>query len=411
MRAIVARPGGQKTDNPLMPGRRFLQIPGPTNVPDRVVRAMQGGMINHRGDDMPPLLAELKRGLRRVFGTEAAEIVLSPGSGAGAMESSLVNTVSPGEKLLCFANGFFGQLYAGLGRRLGADVEEVAIPWGEAVTGEAVYERLAADRGHAVRAVTVVHNETSTGVTSDLAAVRAAIDAAGHPALLVVDTISGLASMDFRFDGWGVDVAVCGSQKGLMLPPGLAIVCVNERAIAACRQVTTPRSFYDWRPVLEMAEVGFLPTTPPTSLLFGLQESLAVLEEEGLGNVYARHARLAAAVRAAVAAWDLTTVCADPARASSSITAVRLPEGVDGEEALGLARRHLELELGSGIGPLHGRAVRIGHLGSLNELEVLATVGGTELALAMAGCELPLGAGLAACQRLLAAHLPLPASG
>jgi alanine-glyoxylate transaminase / serine-glyoxylate transaminase / serine-pyruvate transaminase len=391
-----------------MPGRHFLQIPGPTNIPDRVLRAMERGMINHRGEDMPPLLAELKAGLARVFGTRAGEIVLSPGSGAGAMESSLVNTVSPGERLLCFANGAFGQLYASLGRRLGADVEEVAIPWGEAVSAELVHDRLAADRLHSVRAVTMVHNETSTGVTSDVAAVRAAIDAASHPALLVVDTISGLAGMDFRFDEWGVDVAVCGSQKGLMLPPGLAIACVNERAITACRQATTPRSFFDWRPVLEMAELGILPTTPPTSLLFGLQESLRMLEEEGLAAVYTRHARLARAVRAAVSAWDLTTVCADPARASSTITAVRLPDGVDGEEAIRLAKRHLELELGSAIGPLQGRAVRIGHLGWLNELEVLATVGGTELGLAMAGCPLPLGAGLAACQHALAEDLPIP---
>jgi alanine-glyoxylate transaminase/serine-glyoxylate transaminase/serine-pyruvate transaminase len=387
-----------------MAGRHFLQIPGPTNIPDRVVRAMERGMINHRGEDMPPLLDELKRGLRRVFGTTAGEVVLAPGSGAGAMESSIVNTLEPGDRVTCFANGFFGWLYADLGRRLAADVEEVAIPWGEAVPGELVYERLRADRDHAVRAVTVVHNETSTGVTSDLAAVRAAIDAAGHPALLVVDTISGLGSMEFRFDEWGVDVAVCGSQKGLMLPPGLAIACVSERAIARCRAVATPRNAFDWRPVLDMAEVGFLPTTPPTSILFGLREALRMLEEEGLPEVYARHARLASGVRAAVAAWDMATVCVDPARASASVTAVRLPEGVDGEEVLRLARRHLELELASAIGPLHGRALRIGHLGSLNELEVLATIGGAELALAMAGCAVPLGAGLAACQRSLAAR-------
>jgi alanine-glyoxylate transaminase / serine-glyoxylate transaminase / serine-pyruvate transaminase len=387
-----------------MSGRHFLQIPGPTNLPDRVVRAMERGLINHRGDEMPPLLDELKRGLRRVFGTEAGEIVLSPGSGAGAMESSLVNTLGPGERLVCFANGFFGQLYAQLGRRLGAEVEEVGIPWGEAVSGDVVHERLAADRAHTVKAVAVVHNETSTGVTSDVGAVRAAIDAAGHPALLLVDSISGLGSMEFRFDEWGVDVAVCGSQKGLMLPPGLAIACLSERAVEACRQVTTPRSFFDWRPVLELAEAGILPTTPPTSLLFGLQESLRLLGEEGLPEVFARHARLAGAVRAAVAAWDLATVCADPARASSSITAVRLPDGVDAGEVLRLAKAHLDLELAGAMGPLAGRAVRIGHLGSLNELEVAAVVAGTELALAMAGCPVPLGAGPAASQRALAAR-------
>jgi len=387
-----------------MPGRHFLQIPGPTNIPDRVVRAMERGLINHRGEDMPPLLDELKSGLRSVFGTAAGEIVLAPGSGAGAMESSIVNTLERGDRVLCFANGFFGQLYAVLGRELAADVDEVAIPWGEAVAGELVYERLAADREHRVRAVTIVHNETSTGVTSDLAAVRAAMDAAAHPALLVVDTISGLGSMDFRFDDWGVDVAVCGSQKGLMLPPGLAIACIGERAVARCRSVATPRRALDWRPVLDMAEFGILPTTPPTSILFGLQEALRMLDEEGLPEVYARHARLAAGVRAAVAAWDMATVCVDPGRASSSVTAVRLPDGVDAEAALQLAKRHLSLELASAIGPLRGRALRIGHLGALNELEVLATVGGAEMALAMAGCDLPLGAGLVACQRTLAAH-------
>jgi len=394
-----------------MPGRHFLQIPGPTNIPERVTRAMEAGLINHRGDDMPSLLHELKERLRRVFGTRQGEIILSPGSGAGAMESSLVNTVGPGDRLVCFANGFFGQLYALLGRRLGADVEEIAIPWGEAVGADAVHARLAADRERSVRAVAVVHNETSTGVTSDLAAIRAAIDAAGHPALLLVDTISGLGSMDFRFDEWGIDVAVCGSQKGLMLPPGIAIACVNERAIAACRRVTTPRSFFDWRPVLEMAEVGFLPTTPPTSLLFGLRESLRTLDEEGLPEVYARHARLAAGVRSAVAAWDLATVCVDPARASSSITGVRLPDGVDADRVLRAAKADLDLELGAAIGPLEGRAFRIGHLGSLNELETSAVVAGTELALAMAGCPVALGAGPAACQRSLAERWGLGGGG
>jgi len=387
-----------------MAGRHFLQIPGPTNIPERVVRAMQHGLINHRGEDMPPLLEEVKRGLQRVFGTAAGEIVLAPGSGAGAMESSIVNTLEPGDRMVSFANGFFGWLYADLGRRLGAEVEEVAVPWGEAVPDDLVYERLRADRDHSVRAVTVVHNETSTGVTSDLGAVRAAIDAAGHPALLVVDTISGLGSMDFRFDEWGVDVAVCGSQKGLMLPPGLAIACVSERAITRCRAVSTPRNAFDWRPVLDMAEVGFLPTTPPTSILLGLREALRMLAEEGLTEVYARHARLAAAVRSAVAAWDLTTVCVDPERASSSVTAVLMPDGVDAEVAIRMAKRDLSLELASAIGPLHGRALRLGHLGSLNELEVLATIGGAELALAAAGCGVTLGAGLAACQRALAAR-------
>ncbi|HKF77483.1 MAG TPA: aminotransferase class V-fold PLP-dependent enzyme [Candidatus Dormibacteraeota bacterium] len=387
-----------------MAGRHFLQIPGPTNIPDRVQRAMERRLINHRGDDMPPLLADLKTGLRRLFSTETGEIILSPGSGAGAMESSLVNAVGPGERLLCLANGYFGQLYAELGRRLGADVDVVEAPWGHAAPADLAYRRLAADRTHAIRAVAMVHNETSTGVTSDVGAVRAAIDAAGHPALLLVDTISGLACVDFHFDEWGVDVAVCGSQKGLMLPPGLAVVCASERAVAAARRVTTPRSFFDWRPVLEMAETGMLPTTPPTSLLFGLQESLRMFEEEGLAEVIARHGRLAAAVREAVAAWDLTTVCADPRLASSSITAVRLPEHVDGQAVLRLTREHLELELGSGIGPLQHRAVRIGHLGWLNELEVTAIVAGTEIALAMAGCPIAVGGGVAACQRSLASR-------
>lgn len=386
-----------------MAGRHFLQIPGPTNIPGRLRRAMQRDMINHRGEDMPSLLADVKLGLKRVFQTAVGEIVLAPGSGAGAMESSLVNTISPDERLVCFANGYFGEMYAALGRRFGAQVEEVAIPWGEAVSGELVYERLRGDEAHRVKAVAIVHNETSTGVTTDMAAVRAAMNAAGHPALLIVDTISGLGSVEFDFDGWGVDVAVCGTQKGLMLPPGLAIVCASRRAIEDSYRVSTPRGLYDWRPVLEMADDGFLPTTPPTSLLFGLQEALQMLEEEGLPNVYARHARLAGGVRSAVEAWDLATICVDPLRASNSVTGVRLPDGLDGEHVLRLAKRRLGLELGSAIGPLHGRAFRIGHLGWLNELEVLATVGGTEIALAMAGCELHLGAGLIACERSLAA--------
>jgi alanine-glyoxylate transaminase/serine-glyoxylate transaminase/serine-pyruvate transaminase len=364
---------------------------------------MERPLINHRGPEMTALAHDISRGLKQLFGTEAGEIVLTAGSGSGAMESSLVNTVSPGERVLSLSGGAFGDWYARQARRLGAEVEVLGVEWGEDIPREALEALLRGDADHEIRAVTVVHNETSTGVTWEVAGVRRALDAASHPALLLVDVVSSLGSMEFRFDEWGVDVAVCGAQKGLMLPPGLAIVCVSARALDACERTTTPRSYYDWRPYVELNPMGWFPVTPPTSLLFGLRESLAMMQEETLTGVYGRHARLAQGVRQAVDTWDLAMVGRDPALLSNSVTAIRLPEEIDGEALLSFAREQLNLELGGGIGPLAGKAFRIGHMGWLNELEVLATLGGAELALLACGFTVELGSGVSAAQRLFAA--------
>jgi alanine-glyoxylate transaminase/serine-glyoxylate transaminase/serine-pyruvate transaminase len=363
---------------------------------------MQRPLINHRGSEMAELAHDIFRGLKQLFGTESGEVVLTAGSGSGAMESSLVNTVSPGERVLSLSGGAFGEWYGRQAKSLGAEVEVLGVEWGEDIPKEALEAVLRGDTDHEIRAVTVVHNETSTGVTWNVAEVRRALDAASHPALLLVDVVSSLGSMEFRFDEWGVDAAACGAQKGLMLPPGLAIVCASPRALQACESVTTARSYYDWRPYVELNPKGWFPLTPPTSLLFGLRESLAMMGEETLAGVYGRHARLAQAVREAVDTWDLATVGRDPALLSNSVTAIRLPEEVDGEALLRFAREHLNLELGGGIGPLAGRVFRIGHMGWLNELEVMATLAGTELALRACGFGLELGSGVSAAQRLFA---------
>jgi alanine-glyoxylate transaminase/serine-glyoxylate transaminase/serine-pyruvate transaminase len=392
-------------------GRYFLQIPGPTNVPDRVLRAMDRPVPDHRGPELPALVREVVAGLRQVFQTAAAEIVLYPGSGSGATEAAIVNTLSPGDRVLAFNCGFFSHLFAESARRLGMAVDEVDLPWSRGVPPDLVRERLSADSAHTYRAVLVVHNETSTGVTTDVAAIREAMRAAGHPALLLVDTVSGLGSVDFRFDAWGVDVALTGSQKGLMLPPGMAILCAGPRALAAGVRATSPRSYFDWRPVLEEMRRGYFTYTPATLMLYGLREALRMLLEEGLPQVHARHARLAGAVRRAVHAWGLPIFCDDPTAYSESITAVVTPEGIQADAVLRAAER-LNLSLGAGLGQLKGRAFRIGHLGALGDLEVLATVGGTEMALRMAGVQVPLGAGLVAAQDALMVHhlTPRPAT-
>ncbi len=382
-----------------MTGRHFLQIPGPTNVPDRVLRAMDRAVPDHRGPEMPGLTREIVDRLRPVFGTESAEIVLYPGSGTAAWEASLVNTLSPGDRVLAFNIGHFSHLYADCARRMGMVVDELDLEWGTGVAPSKVEDRLRQDHEHSIRAILVVHNETSTGVTSDVATIRRAIDSAGHPALLLVDAVSSLASVRFEFDEWGVDVALTGAQKGLMLPPGMAMLAVSERAIAASSQATAPRFFLDWQPVIEQLHRGFFPYTPATLLLFGLREALRILDEEGLPNVFARHRRLAQGVRAAVSAWDLEILCRDPAEYSSTLTTVVVPAGVDSDEVLRVAEGRYGLSLGTGLGRLKGRAFRIGHLGSLNELEVIATLGGTELSLRRAGAPVQLGSGVTACEQ------------
>ncbi|HKV46376.1 MAG TPA: aminotransferase class V-fold PLP-dependent enzyme [bacterium] len=394
-----------------MPGRHFLQIPGPTNVPERILRAMDRPVPDHRGPELPALVAEILTGLKRIFQTARGEIVLYPASGTGAWEASLVNTVSPGDRVLAFNIGHFSHLYAEVARRLGAAVNEIDLAWGEGIPPRLVHDLLAQDPAGTYKAVLVVHNETSTGVTSDLAAIRAAMRAANHPALLLVDAVSGLASVDFRFDEWEVDVALTGTQKGLMLPPGMAVLCASPRAIEASVRVTAPRYFFDWRPVLEESRRGYFPYTPATLLLYGLREAVRMLLEEGLLNVFARHRRLAEAVRRAVSASGLSILCRDPALASPSLTTVLVPAQADAEAVVHAAAARLNLALGTGLGRLKGKAFRIGHLGALNELEVLATIGGMEMACVMAGIRLPLGAGLAACQRyLLEQHAPAAAA-
>jgi alanine-glyoxylate transaminase / serine-glyoxylate transaminase / serine-pyruvate transaminase len=384
-----------------MSGRPFLQIPGPTLVPDRIVRAMAQPIIDHRGPRFEALVRDCLDGLKTVFQTERGHVVLYPGSGTGAWEATIVNTLSPGDRVLACVNGHFATGFARTAAAFGAEIERLELPYGAGVSADAVEERLTADPGHEIRAVLVVHNETSTGVTSDVAAIRRAIDRARHPALLLVDTVSSLASIDFRLDDWGVDVALTGPQKGLMLPPGMAILAVGERALRASEKATCPRSFWDWRPVIERNRQGQYPYTPATSLLFGLQESLAMLREEGLPNVFARHARLAEACRRAVRAWPLALLCRNPAEYSNTLTAIVMPAGIDSDELVQRAYRRLELSLGIGLGEVKGKVFRIGHLGSVNELDLLGGLSGVEMMLKEIGVPLRLGSGLAAAQEFL----------
>ena len=384
-----------------MPGRPYLQIPGPTLVPERIVRAMSQPVIDHRGPKFAALVEACLGGLRRVFQTRQGHVVLYPGSGTGAWEAAIVNTLSPGDRVLACVNGHFSTGFAKTAEAYGVDVERLEVPYGEGVPADRLESRLRQDTAHELRAVLVVHNETSTGVTSNVAAVRAALDRAGHPALLLVDTVSSLASIDFRFDAWGVDVALTGPQKGLMLPPGMAILAVSERALSASDKARCPRAYWDWKPVLERNRRGEFPYTPATVLLFGLEEALRMLEEEGLENVFRRHARLAEACRRAVRALGLELLCRNPVEYSNTLTAVVMPEGVDSDELIRRAYARLELSLGVGLGAVKGRVFRIGHLGSLNELDLLGGLAGVEMMLKDIGVPVTLGAGLAAAQQFL----------
>jgi alanine-glyoxylate transaminase/serine-glyoxylate transaminase/serine-pyruvate transaminase len=384
-----------------MSGRRFLQVPGPTNVPDRVRQAMDRPVIDHRGTELPPLTAEIVERMRGVFGTSSAEIVLFPGSGTAGWEASIVNTLSPGDRVLAFNLGMFSHGYADCARALGMDVEEIDVEWGRSVPIDALEEALAADTERTIRAVQVIHNETATGVTTPVADVRAALDRADHPALLLVDAVSSVASIDFQFDNWRVDVVVTGAQKGLMLPPGMTILALSDRAIAAGESSRSPRYFLDWRPAIEMIHTGYFPYTPAVLLMYGLCEALRMLDEEGLPNVFARHHRLGAAVRAAVAAWGLEPVCREPANYSSTLTAIFVPEDINADDVLRVADERFQLSLGTGLARLKGRAFRIGHLGWLNELMVLGTIAGTEMTLSELGLPIQLGSGVAACEQQL----------
>ena len=365
-------------------GRHFLQIPGPTNVPGRILQAIERPTIDHRGPAFGALGRELLEGLKPIFGC-SGPVFIFPSSGTGAWEAALVNTLSPGDRVLMAETGHFATLWHRLAQRLGLEVEFLAGDWRHGADPAAIGARLAEDREREIKTVCVVHNETSTGVTSRIADIRKAIDEADHPALFMVDTISSLASIDYRQDEWGVDVTVAGSQKGLMLPPGLGFNAVSEKALAASEQAGLTRAYWDWADMRGPNAQGFFPYTPATNLLFGLREAIAMLNEEGLPRVFARHDRHAVATRAAVQAWGLELLCLEPAEYSSSLTAVLLPDGHDADAFRKMTLERYDLSLGNGLGKLQGRVFRIGHLGDFNDLMLAGTLAGVEMGLAAAG--------------------------
>ena len=366
------------------PGRHFLQIPGPSNVPDRVLRAMATPTIDHRSPEFAQLTSGILKNLGEVFQT-AEPVILYPSSGTGAWEAALVNTLSPGDRVLAFETGHFATLWRNIATRLGLEVEWVEGDWRRGVELSAARERLESDTSHTLKAVLVVHSETATGALSDIAGVRRILDETGHPALLLVDTISSLASVDYRHDEWGVDVTVCCSQKGLMLPPGLGMNAISRKALEASASARLPRSYWDWGPVLKMNERGFFPYTPPTNLLFGMEEALGMILDEGLAQVFARHRRLAEASRIAVNAWGLKMCCLDPAECTDSLTAVWMPEGHDADELRRLILDRFDMSLGTGLGKVKGRVFRIGHLGDMNDLMLMGTLCGVEMGFSLAG--------------------------
>jgi alanine-glyoxylate transaminase/serine-glyoxylate transaminase/serine-pyruvate transaminase len=386
-------------------GRHFLQIPGPSPVPDRILRAISLPTIDHRGPEFGALGRKVLEGMKTIFKTEHP-VVIYPASGTGAWEAALVNTLSAGDHILMFETGQFASLWNKLATRIGLKTEIMswqgqdehfpnAPGWRRGVQADMIHARLIEDKSHAIKAVCVVHNETSTGVTSDISAVRKAMDDAKHPALLIVDTISGLGSADFRHDQWGIDVSVSGSQKGLMLPPGISFNALSPRAIEASKTANLPRSFWAWDEIVEMNKDGYWPSTSSTNLLYGLSEVIDMLTEEGMENVFARHQRWAAGVRAAVNAWGLPIQCADPSVYSPILTGVITPVGVDADAIRKLVQQRFDLSLGTGLGKLKGRMFRIGHLGDSNDLTLLATLAGIEMGLKLSGVKLA-GSGVAA---------------
>ncbi|HWZ45948.1 MAG TPA: aminotransferase class V-fold PLP-dependent enzyme [Candidatus Saccharimonadales bacterium] len=364
-------------------GRHFLQIPGPTNVPDRVLRAMGRPVIDHRGAEFAELGREVLEGLRAVFQT-AGPVIVFPASGTGAWEAAIVNTLDPGDRVLMFETGHFSSLWKQVAERLGLVVEYVPGNWRRGASSAEAEAHLSRDTQHAFKAVMVVHNETSTGAASRIPEMRAAMDRVKHPALLMVDTISSLGSIDYRHDAWGVDVTVGGSQKGLMLPPGLSFNAVSEKALAANRQAKLPRYYWDWQEMLKPNREGFFPYTPATNLLYGLREALIMLKEEGLANVFARHARHGEATRAAVRAWGLGILCEEPLEYSNSLTAVMMPEGHDADQLRQVILENFDMSLGTGLSKLAHKVFRIGHLGHFNDLTLAGTLCGVEMGLRLA---------------------------
>ncbi|VVE24201.1 MULTISPECIES: pyridoxal-phosphate-dependent aminotransferase family protein [Pandoraea] len=385
-------------------GRHFLQIPGPSPVPDRILRAMSYPTIDHRGPEFGALGRKVLADIKKIFKTEQP-VVIYPASGTGAWEAALSNTLSPGDTVLMFETGHFATLWKKMAENLGLKPEFIGLPgtdgWRQGVKPEMIEARLRADTSHGIKAVCVVHNETSTGVTSDIAAVRRAIDAAGHPALLLVDTISGLGSADYRHDEWGVDVTVSGSQKGLMLPPGISFNAVSPKALEAGRHAKMPRAFWGWQEIIEANKNGYWPYTPNTNLLYGLSEALDMILEEGLDNVFARHQRLAEATRRAVQAWGLEIQCQDPAVYSPVLTGVVMPQGVDADEVRKRIYERFDMSLGQALGKIRGTMFRIGHLGDCNDLTLMATLAGCEMGLQLSGVKLA-GSGVVAAMAHLA---------
>ena len=365
-------------------GRHFLQIPGPTNVPERILRAIDQATIDHRGPEFAKMTLDSLERLKAVFKC-SGPVVIYPASGSGAWEAAPVNTLSPGDRVLMYETGHFSTLWKGIANRVGLKADVIPANWRHGVDPQAVEAKLSEDSVHEIKAIAIVHNETSTGVTSNIGEVRKAIDRVGHPALLMVDTISSLGSIDYRQDEWGVDVTVGGSQKGLMLPPGLAFNALSDKALRACKTSGLSTSYWDWEAVIQANEKGFFPYTPATNLLFGLSASVSMLLEEGLENVFARHARLGAAARCAVKAWCLELVCVEPAEYSNSLTAVMVPEGHDADALRQTILEKFNLSLGNGLSKLQGKVFRIGHLGDFNELMLAGTLSGVEMGLELAG--------------------------
>ncbi|MBB53927.1 MAG: serine--glyoxylate aminotransferase [Magnetovibrio sp.] len=365
------------------PGRHFLQIPGPSPVPDRVLRAMNRAVVDHRGPEFAELGLNVLRDIKPVFGTKN-HVIIFPSSGTGAWEAALVNTLSSGDKVLMFETGQFASLWLELAGKLGIEVDFVEGDWRSGVNADQVEEKLRADINHTYKAICIVHNETSTGVTSNVPNVRAAMDAARHPALLMVDTISSLGSVPYHHDAWGVDVTVSGSQKGLMLPPGLGFNAISNKALQVSKSNGLARSYWDWQAMIANNESGYFPYTPATNLLYGLQESLTMLSEEGLDKVFSRHDRMAEATRRAVQAWGLEVLCNNPDEYSSVLTGVMMPDGVDADEVRKVILDNFDMSLGTGLGKMKGRIFRIGHLGEINELTLIGALAGVEMGLSLA---------------------------
>ena len=387
-------------------GRHFLQIPGPSPVPDRILRAMSLPTIDHRGPEFGALGLKVLADIQKIFQTRQP-VVIYPASGTAAWEAAMVNTLSPGDQVLMYETGHFAALWQKLATRLGLNAEVMRHPgaeiWRHGVRADLIEERLKKDPQHQIKAVCVVHNETSTGVTSDIAAVRRAMDAAKHPALLLVDTISGLASADYRHDEWGVDVSIGGSQKGLMLPPGISFNAVSAKAIAASETATQPKAFWAWDEMIEMNKTGYFPTTPNTNLLYGLSEACDMLLAQGLANVFARHQRWAQGVRNAVKAWGLQIQCAEPAVYSPILTGVMMPDGVDADTVRKIIYDRFDCSLGTGLGKVKGKMFRIGHLGDVNDLTLIAAVAACEMGMKLAGVKLA-GSGVQATMDYFSSH-------